>query len=46
MTLQSLWVILCHLPEKGRSEMERIVEMKEKDMGETEKWMKVNKQKK
>ena len=30
MTLQPLWVILCHLPEKGRREIEEIVgEMKE-----------------
>ena len=32
MTHQPLWVILCHLPEKGRREIEEIVEeMKEKD---------------
>ena len=27
MALQPLWVILCRLPEKGRSEIEEIVEM-------------------
>ena len=26
---QPLWVILCCLPEKGRKEIEEIVEMKE-----------------
>ena len=31
MTNQPLWVILCHLPEKGRREIEEIVEeMKER----------------
>ena len=31
-TCQPLWVILCHLPEKGRRETEEIVEvMKERD---------------
>ena len=31
----ALWVILCHLPEKGRKEIEEIVEeMKEKDREE------------
>ena len=35
-TCQPLWVILCHLPEKGRREIEEIVEeMKERD-GEKE----------
>ena len=35
MTHQPLWVILCHLPEKGRRGIEQIVEeMKERDMGE------------
>ena len=34
MTRQPLWVILCHLPEKGRREIEEIVEMKERDRGE------------
>ena len=30
MSTLSLWVILCHLPEKGRKEIEEIVEeMKE-----------------
>ena len=34
-TRQPLWVILCHLPEKGRREIEEIVEeMKERDRGE------------
>ena len=38
MTRQSLWVILCHLPEKERRETDEIVEeMKEKDRGEREK---------
>ena len=31
---QPLRVILCHLPEKGRREIEEIVEMKERDRGE------------
>ena len=31
-TRQPLWVILCRLPEKGRKEIEEIVEeMKERD---------------
>ena len=31
-TRQPLWVILCRLPEKGRNEIEEIVEeMKERD---------------
>ena len=35
MTCHSLWVILCHLPEKGRREIEEIVEeMKERDRAE------------
>ena len=35
MTRQLLWVILCHLPEKGRREIEQIVEkMNERDRGE------------
>ena len=34
MIRQPLWVILCHLPEKGRKEIEEIVkEMKEKGQG-------------
>ena len=35
-TCQPLWVILCHLPEKGRREIEEIIieEMKERDRGE------------
>ena len=32
---QPLWVILCHLPEKGRKEIEELVEeMKERGMEE------------
>ena len=34
MTHQPLWVILCHLLEKGRKEIEVIVEMKEMDREE------------
>ena len=35
MTRQPLWVVLLHLPEKGRRDIEEIVEeMKEKDRGE------------
>ena len=38
MTRQPLKVILCCLPEKGRREIEEIVdEMKEKDRGERRK---------
>ena len=34
-TRQFLWVILCRLPEKGRKEIEEIVdEMKERDREE------------
>ena len=34
-TRQSLWVILCRLPEKGRREIEEIAEdMEERDRGE------------
>ena len=32
MTCQPLWVILCHLPEKGSREI--VVEMKERDREE------------
>ena len=47
MTRQPLWVILCHLPEKGRKEIEEIVEeMKERDREERGTGMKVKKQKK
>ena len=47
MTRQPLWVILCHLPEKGRKEIEEIVvEMKERDREERGIGMKVKKQKK
>ena len=46
-TRQPLWVILCHLPEKGRKEIEEIVEeMRERDREERETGMKVKKQKK
>ena len=42
-----MWVILCRLPEKGRREIEEIVEeMKERDREERGKWMKVKKTKK
>ena len=42
-----LWVILCRLPEKGRKEIEEIVEkMKERDREERGTGMKVKKQKK
>ena len=35
MTCQPLWVILCHLPEKGGKEIEETVkETKEKDREE------------
>ena len=44
MTCQPLWVILCHLQEKGRREIEEKVEdMNKRDRG---KWVKVKKQKK
>ena len=47
MICQTLWVILCCLPEKGRKEIEEIVEeMKERDREESETGMKVKKQKK
>ena len=37
MTRQPLWVILCHLPETGRREIEEIVEeMKKKRTGKKE----------
>ena len=46
-TRQPLWVILCRLPERGRKEIEEIVEeMKEKDWEERGTGMKVKKQKK
>ena len=44
MTRQPLWVILCHLSEKGRKDIEE--EMKERDRGERGTGMKVKKQKK
>ena len=49
MTCQPLWVILCCLPEKGRKEIEEIVEveeMKERDREERGTGMKVKIQKK
>ena len=46
-TRQPLWVILCRLPEKGRKEMEEIVEeMKERNREERGTGMKGKKQKK
>ena len=46
-TRQPLWVILCRLPEKGRKEIEEIVEeMKEMDREERRTGMKLKKQKK
>ena len=46
-TCQPLWVILCHLPEKGRKEVEEIVEeIKERDREERRTGMKVKKQNK
>ena len=46
-TRQPLWVILCRLPEKGRKEIEEIVEeMKERNREERGTEMKVKKQKK
>ena len=46
-TRQTLWVILCRLPEKGRKEIEEIVvEMKERDREERGTGKKVKKQKK
>ena len=47
MTRQPLWVILCHLPEKGRKEIQEIVEeIKERGSEERGTGMKVKKQKK
>ena len=46
-TRQPLLVILCRLPEKGRKEIEEIVqEMKDRDREERGTGMKVKKQKK
>ena len=46
-TRQPLWVILCHLPEKGRNEIEDIVEeMKKRDREKRGTGMKVKNQKK
>ena len=36
MTCQPLWVILCCLPEKGRREIEKIVEEMKRGAGEKE----------
>ena len=45
MTHQPLWVILCHLPEKGRKEIVEIVEeMKESDREERLTGMKAKKE--
>ena len=41
-TGQSLWVILCSLPVKGRREI--VEEMRERDRGERGKWMKIKTQ--
>ena len=47
MTYQSLWVILCCLPEKGRKETgEIVVKIKEKDREERGTEMKAKKQNK
>ena len=47
MTHQPLWVILCHLQEKGRKEIEEIVkEINEKNREERGTGMTVKKQKK
>ena len=35
-TRQPLWVILCHLPEEGRKEIEEIVEEMEEREGKKE----------
>ena len=46
-TRQPLWVILCRLPEKGRKDIEEIVEeMKERNRKERGTGMIVKKQKK
>ena len=46
-TRQPLWIILCRLPEKGRKEIEEIVEkMKGSDSAERGTGMKEKKQKK
>ena len=46
MTRQPLWVILCHLPEKGRKEIEEIVDDVREGREERGTGMKVKKQKK
>ena len=43
-TSQPLWIILCRLPEKGRKEIEEILEeTKEREREEKGTWMKVKK---
>ena len=42
-TCQPLWVILCRLPEKGRKEIEEIIEEMTKDREERGTGMKVKK---
>ena len=46
MTGQPLWVILCHLPEKGRKEIEIVEEIKERHSEERVTEMKAKNQKK
>ena len=46
MTHQPLWVILFHLPENGRKEIEKIVEMKEMEREERGEKKKLKEQKK
>ena len=47
LRFNDLWVILYHLPEKGRREIEeRVQEMKVRDRGERGKCKKVMEQKK
>ena len=46
MTRQPLWVILCRLPEKGRKEIEEIVEEMTGKKEERGTKVKVKKQKK
>ena len=45
-TRQPFWVILCRLPEKGRKDIEEIVEMKERDREERGTGMEMKKEKK
>ena len=37
MTCQPLWVILCHLPEKGRREIQEIAEEMKEGLGRKKK---------